>query len=112
MPTAFEEITLAYKIVSGIAGAAQYALNNASLWFSDRRAKLLSSLTTLEFTHQGEDQIAYFVQDRTVKILKNDTRLPRFKYGSEGKDTLETITISEENKSANHYTPKLFRQGN
>ncbi|MBT9330436.1 hypothetical protein [Paracidobacterium acidisoli] len=64
--------------------------------FSASGYKFVSSLTTLEFEIQDGMQTAHFVQDRVVKILKDDTSMPHFSYGTSGRDTIDQLLIDNQ----------------
>lgn len=105
MPTAFDEITLGYKIASGLLEVGRFIANHWSAGDNDFR--LISTLTTMEFTQEGADQVAYFVQDRTVKILKDRILLPHFRFGTDGEDRFEEISISLPGNAPSHHQPKV-----
>ena len=79
MPTAFEEITLGYKIASLMLEIGRSVGNQAKSWKDKSSHRFLSSMTTLEITDDtGIDQVAHYVQDRTVKIARDGARMPPF----------------------------------
>ena len=94
MPTAFDEITLGYKIASIGLEIGRSVFNQARSWRNKSDHRFISSLTTFEFIQQGNDQIAHYVQDRTAKITKDNTRMPPFQYGSAGQDQFGNILIT------------------
>jgi hypothetical protein len=94
MPTAFEEITLGYKVASLALEIGRSAGNQVKSWKNKSNHRFISSMTTLEITYDaGADQIAHYVQDRTVKITRDGVRMPPFTYGSDGTDTFGDITV-------------------
>lgn len=90
---ALETATLAAEVAS-LAVELWKAVRNASaISFGGGKYKFLNSLTTLELLQDGDRQLTHFVQDRTVKFLRKDTMLPKFVYGTQGKDTIEHLKI-------------------
>lgn len=112
MPTAFEEVTLGYKIAGLAFEISRSAANQFKSWKDKSNHRILSSLTTLEFIQQGSDVISYFVQDRTAKITKDDVFMPPFSYGTQGHDDFGNISIAN-GENHNHYKPKILeKEGN
>lgn len=94
MPAGIEEISLAYKIGSLLWEVGSAIKTSGLVTFGNEDCRLISSLTTLEITNQQNDQIAHFVQDRTVKILKK-SELPPFRYGTNGEDTIGRLLVDD-----------------
>jgi hypothetical protein len=94
MPSGIEEISLVYKVAGLLWEIGSSVRTSGLITFGKEECRLISSLTTLEITRDGNDQIAYFVQDRTVKILK-ESELPAFRYGTTGVDTLGRLLVND-----------------
>jgi len=94
MPTAFDEITVGWKVLSLGLEIGRAVSNQVKSWRRNSDHRFLSSLTTLEIVEEaGKDQVAHYVQDRTVKIRRDGARIPPFKYGSDGKDEFGRVTV-------------------
>jgi hypothetical protein len=61
--------------------------------FSKDGFRTLSSLTTLEFNYEGDQQVAHYVQDRRIVFTKRGI-LPPFLYGTDGKDSIDGLLIN------------------
>ena len=94
MPTAFEEITIGYKIASLIFEVGRASTNTLKSRFAKSSYRVISSLTTLEFSFEGNDQVTSWVQDRTVKITRDETHFPPFTFGTDGQDSIEAVLIN------------------
>ena len=55
--------------------------------------KALSSLTTLEFTLEGNKQIAHYVQDRTFVFTQNNQACPPFLHWTQGTHSIDEVNI-------------------
>ncbi len=65
------------------------------LRFSKDGFRTLSTLSTLEFKYEQGDQIAHYVQDRTIVFTKTGT-LPPFIFATEGRDYIDELLIDNE----------------
>jgi hypothetical protein len=103
MPTAFEEITLGYKIASLTLEIGRSVGNQVKNWRNKSSHRFISSMTTLEIADDGgADQVAHYVQDRTLKITRNGARMPPFTYGSDGTDEFGDITVTVNQLTTTH----------
>lgn len=89
-----ESVSLGYKILS-LGWEIGKAIRNAvgAQWMNQSGYRLVSSLTTLEFTQNGDSQVADYVQDRLLEFKRRDRRLPPFVYGSEGVDVIDGLIV-------------------
>lgn len=109
MPTGFEEISLAYKIAGLALEIGRSASNQIKTWRNDSQYRILSSLTTMEFVVEGGDVMAHFVQDRIVKITRDDVRMPPFNFGTDGKDVIDHLTVTTGTTIVAH-KPRILEQ--
>ncbi len=90
-----EQITLYYKI-GKLAYDSFTSLRTATgAWWEKADFRIASSLTTMEFEQEGQDQVCYCVQDRTIVFLRDRTLLPPFNYGTAGKDIFDELIIDD-----------------
>jgi len=111
MPTAFEEITLGYKVASLVWEVGRSARNGIKTWKQKSKHRFISSLTTLEFVDSPDGPVAHWVQDRTVIITGDDVRMPPFTFGTAGADTPGQISITSKDGKTNHYDHRILNEG-
>jgi hypothetical protein len=93
--TGIEEITLAYKFGKLTYDSFTAIRTAAGAWLKKADFRIMSSLTTMEFEQEGNDQVCYYVQDRTILFRRDRTQLPPFKYGTAGTDHFDELIINE-----------------
>jgi len=106
MPSGFEEIGLAYKVLSLTFEIGRSGTNRFKEWRNNSKHRLISSLTTMEFIEKDNSIIAHYVQDRILKITGDDVRIPPFTFGTVGEDTPGEITVITAAGRTHHYKPR------
>jgi hypothetical protein len=84
-----------YKLIRAYVGYA----------FSPDGFRTISSLSTLEFSFQGNTQIAHYVQDREI-IFTRPGNLPAFLYATSGQDSIDSLFV-ENMPVAYKVSPKI-----
>lgn len=69
------------------------AIRARVFFYSKEGTKTMSSLTTIEFVREGNQQLAYCMKDRDILFTKNQMELPGYSYRTEGEDSVEELLV-------------------
>jgi len=72
--------------------------------------RILSSLNTIEFKYVDGRLVADYVHDRTIKFTKNDQKLPRFAFDTDGDDEICELFVDEVKRKFRVVDQKLNRR--
>ncbi len=88
-----EEISVSLKDLGLAYEFGKLIRNTSQGWVKKSPYRIVSPLTTIEFSWMQEKQTSYYVRDRTIYFRLDQTPLPPFMYGTEGTDTIDKLIV-------------------